>query len=233
MNAAAISENMIPKSENRTDRRTKIITAGVLAVWLALVLELGAAGSFVRQPGSIPVPIIIGVIAPIIVFLVAFWLSESFHSLVLTADLRLMAGVQAWRFAGLGFLALYAHGVLPGFFAWPAGLGDMAIGLTAPWIIMALIQQPDFKDSPLFIGWNLFGMLDLVGAITTGAVSSGLAPGIVGATTTAPMALLPLVLIPAYLVPLFFMLHLASLFQVSARSSRNKSRVGTSYANAG
>jgi hypothetical protein len=225
MDTTAISENMIPRSEDAIERRTKFITAGVLAVWLALVFELGEAGAFVRQPGSIPVPIIIGVIAPLIVFLAAYRLSELFHQLVMTADLRLMAGIQAWRFAGLGFLALYAHGVLPGFFAWPAGLGDMAIGLTAPWVIMALIQRPDFKDSPLFIGWNVFGMLDLVSAITTGAVSSGLAPGIVGSATTAPMALLPLVLIPAYLVPLFFMLHLATLFQVSARWSTSASRV--------
>ena len=233
METAAINENMIHKSENRTDRWAKTITAGVLVVWLALVLELGANGSFVRRPGSIPLPIIIGVIAPLIVFFAAFRLSESFHSLVLTADVRLMAGIQAWRFAGLGFLALYANGVLPGFFAWPAGVGDMFIGLTAPWVIMALIQRPDFKSSSLFIGWNLLGILDLVVAISTGALSSGLAPGIVGATTTAPMAHLPLVLIPAYLVPLFIMLHLATLFQVSTSSSRNVSKVAMSYSNVG
>ncbi len=193
-------------------------------VWLALVFELGANGAFVKRPGSVPVPIIIGVIAPIIVFLAAFALSRSFHTLVLTADIRLMAGVQAWRFAGLGFLALYANGVLPGVFAWPAGIGDMVIGFTAPWIIIALIQRPDFKSSPLFLLWNLFGILDLVVAVGTGALSSGVAPGIVGPMTTAPMAHLPLVLIPAYLVPLFIMLHLATLFQVSAESSRNKGR---------
>jgi hypothetical protein len=233
METAAINENMIPKSESRTDRWAKAITAGVLVVWLALVFELGANGSFVRQPGSIPVPIIIGVIAPVVMFLAAFLLSESFHHLVSTADVRLMAGIQAWRFAGLGFLALYTNGVLPGFFAWPAGVGDMIIGLTAPWVIMALIQRPDFKSSLLFIGWNLFGILDLVIAISTGALSSGLAPGIVGAATTAPMAHLPLVLIPAYLVPLFIMLHLATLFQVSTRSSSNESQFGMRYSNAG
>jgi hypothetical protein len=224
MGTAAITDNMTPSSESMTEIWAKTITAGALVVWLALVFALGADGSFVRRPGSIPVPIIIGVIAPVIVFLAAFALSRSFHTLVLTADVRLMAGVQAWRFAGLGFLALYANGVLPGFFAWPAGVGDMVIGLTAPWVIMALIQRPDFKSSPLFVGWNLFGILDLVVAVGTGALSSGLAPGIVGAATTAPMARLPLVLIPAYLVPLFIMLHLATLFQVSAESSRNKVR---------
>lgn len=204
------------KSEEMIDRTAKTITGGALIAWLALVFVLGANGSFARPPGSVPVPIIVGVLAPIIVFLAAFRLSRSFYNLVLSADLRLMAGMQAWRFAGLGFLALYAHGVLPGFFAWPAGLGDMAIGVTAPWVILALIQRPSFKSSPLFVVWNLFGILDLIVAVTTGALSSGLAPGITGAVTTSPMAHLPLVLIPAYLVPLFIMLHLATLFQISA-----------------
>lgn len=122
---------------------------------------------------------------------------------------------------------------MPGFFAWPAGVGDMFIGLTAPWVIMALIQRPDFKSSPLFIGWNLLGILDLIVAVGTGALSSGLAPKIVGATTTAPMAHLPLVFIPAYLVPLFIMLHVATLFQVLTKSSKNVSQVGIRYSNAG
>ncbi len=207
------------KGEEIMDRITKTITGGVLIVWLAVVFVLGAIGAIARPPGSVPVPIIIGVTAPIIVFLAAYRLSRSFHSFVLSADLRLMAGMQAWRFAGLGFLALYAQGVLPGFFAWPAGLGDMAIGITAPWVILALIQCPDFKVSPLFVVWNLFGILDLIVAVTTGALSSGLAPGITGAVTTAPMAHLPLILIPAYLAPLFIMLHLATLFQITAKTS--------------
>lgn len=197
----------------------KMIAGVVLVLWFALIFILGARGVFPRPPGSVPVPIIIGMLAPIIVFLTAFRLSRSFHDFVMVADLRLMAGIQAWRFAGLGFLALYAQGVLPGFFAWPAGLGDIAIGITAPWVIIALIERPDFKNSFLFVAWNLFGILDLIVAISTGALSSGLAPGVTGAVTTAPMALLPLVLIPAYFVPIFVMLHLAALFQVSAKPS--------------
>jgi hypothetical protein len=51
---------------------------------------------------------------------------------VLSLDIRLIVGMQAWRWAGLDFLSLYVHKVLPAVFALPAGLGDMAIGVTAP-----------------------------------------------------------------------------------------------------
>jgi hypothetical protein len=196
-----------------------LAVAAVLAVWFALILALGAGGAFATPPGMLPLPIAIGVTAPVIVFLGAYWVSRRFREFVLAADLRLITGIQAWRAAGFGFLALYAYGVLPGLFALPAGLGDIAIGVTAPWIILALIRQPGFATSKTFLVWNLLGLLDLVVAVSTGALGSGLATGIAGEITTRPMGELPLLLIPAYLVPVFIMLHLTALFQVRRLAS--------------
>jgi len=195
------------------------IVVALLAVWFAVVFVLAATGALVRPTGQAPIPIGVGVLMPIIVFLLAFRLSRGFRDFVLGVDLRLAVGIQAWRFAGIAFLALYAQGSLPGFFAWPAGLGDIAVGLTAPWVVMAL-QRPGFEASKLFMWWNLLGILDLVVAVTTGVISNGLAPGLAGEITTAPMALLPLVLIPTFFVPIFVILHLAALLQVSCKSSR-------------
>ena len=204
---------MLSSQPTGNDPRVTLVVAVVLAIWLALVFLLGAGGAFARPPGALPLPILIGVTTPIIAFLAAFWVLGAFRDFVLAVDLRLVTGIQAWRFAGLGFLALYAHGVLPGLFAWPAGLGDIAIGVTAPWVILALIRRPSFAASKPFVVWNLLGVLDLVVAVGTGALSSGLALGVAGEVTTGPMAQLPLVLIPGYLVPVFIMLHLTALFQ--------------------
>jgi hypothetical protein len=161
----------------------------------------------------LPLPILAGVLAPILVFLIAFWTVSPFRDLVMSIDLPVMAGIQAWRFAGLGFIALYAYGVLPPLFALPAGLGDMAIGVTAPLVILALRRHPAFAGSRLFWIWNLFGMLDLVVAVSLGALSAVLGIGISVGITTFPMGRMPLVLIPTFLVPVFVMLHLASLLQ--------------------
>ncbi len=191
---------------------TLVVAAGI-AIWLALVVLLGAGGAFVRPPGAPPLPILIGVSAPLIAFLAAFWIVRAFRGFVLAVDLRLVTGIQAWRFAGFGFLALYAHGLLPGLFAWPAGLGDIAIEDTAPWVVLALMRRPGFAASRPFVVWNLLGVLDLVVALSTGVLGSGIARSLAGEVTTGPMAQLPLVLIPAYLVPFFIMLHLAALFQ--------------------
>ena len=185
----------------------------MLSLWLAFVLLLGARGNFVSPPGAPPLPIAIGVLLPVIVFLAALAMWRPFRELLLNTDLALMTGIQAWRFAGLGFIALYAYGVLPGAFAWPAGLGDIAIGVTAPWIAAALIRHPAFAASRVFAIWNGLVLLDLVVAVSTGAYASLSASGAVGEITTRPMAELPLVLIPAYFVPIFIMLHIVALAQ--------------------
>jgi hypothetical protein len=199
-------------THRRTARLGPVIVV-VLALWLALVFLLGAVGAFVRPPGTPPLPILCGVSVPVILFLAMYWVSGAFRGQLLAIDLPLAAAVQAWRAGGLGFLALYAHGVLPGSFAWPAGLGDIAIGVTAPWVALALVRRPGFSSSRVFAVWNVLGILDLVVAIGAGALSSILATGTAGEVTTGPMAQLPLVLIPAYLVPLFIVLHLTALLQ--------------------
>ncbi len=183
----------------------KLVEAGswaigvMLAAWLALVAVLAAGGNFVSAPGELPRPIALGVAAPIVVFLIALAMSRSVRDFALEANLPLLTAIQAWRFAGLGFIALYAYGVLPGVFAWPAGLGDIAIA---------------------FVIWNLLGILDLVVAVGTGAYGSMSATGAAGEITTRPMAELPLVLIPAYFVPIFVMLHVVALAQ-SIRMARH------------
>lgn len=191
----------------------KLAAAAVLAAWFVVVLVLGASGAFIAPPGTPPLPILAGVLVPVVVYFSAYWISRPFRDWVLSADLRPMMAIQAWRFAGLGFIALYAHEVLPPGFAWPAGLGDMAIGVTAPWMLVELMRRPGFAASKTFVVWNGLGVLDLVVAVSTGALSSALATGAAGEVSTGPMALLPLVLIPAYFVPIFVMLHAAALSQ--------------------
>jgi hypothetical protein len=115
--------------------------------------------------------------------------------------------------AGFGFLALYTYHILPGILAWPAGLGDMAISVTAPLMLFALLRQPDLAASKRFVVWNFFGILDLAVAVSMGALVPLLAPNLYGAVSTSPMAQLPLVLIPTYLVPTFLMLHFTALLQ--------------------
>lgn len=206
-----MSTTVIPPRTNPTaSSGIRLTVIFVLAVWFALIVTLGAKGAFLGRPGAPPIGMAIGFTAPMLFFFAWLRLSSAFRDFILSLDLRLIAGMQAWRFAGLGFLFLYAYDVLPGSFALPAGLGDMAVGFAAPWMILGLTRHPRFAASGAFIRWNWLGVLDLVVALGLGATMAMAAPGTIG---TAPMATLPLLIVPAFLVPLFLMLHAAALMQ--------------------
>ena len=193
--------------------------AAALLLWLALIAALAARGSFVTPPGEPPLALVTGLAAPLMLFFIGYRASAAFRGRVLSLDIRLISTIQAWRFLGFAFIALYAHGKLPGMFAWPAGLGDMLVAGTAPWIAMTLVRRPSFAASQSFRSWNWLGIADLVIAVSCGTLASGLVPGLVGEVTTAPMASLPLAFVPVYLVPLMLMLHAAALLQ-SRRAAR-------------
>jgi hypothetical protein len=192
---------------------TRWVIATALIAWFGLIFILGARGAFVGNAGSPPLGIFLGFALPLVTFFAAYSGWGAFRAFIHAADLRLIAAVQAWRWGGLGFLSLYAHGILPGLFAFPAGLGDMAVGATAPWIVLGLIRQPSFSTSRKFVAWNIMGILDLFLAVSLGTICSGFFPGLTGNITTSAMAQLPLVLVPAYFVPLFLMLHFTALLQ--------------------
>jgi hypothetical protein len=198
----------------RPNVRSAVFVA--LAMWFGLVFVLASQGAFVAGAGSPPLPIFFGVAIPLALFLAAYFGLKAFRDFILGADLRFVAAIQAWRWAGLGFLSLYVNGILPGLFALPAGLGDMAIGFSAPWIVLSLVRNPLFAASRRFMIWNILGIIDFVVAVSTATLSSGAFPvisALIGNVTTSPMARLPLVLIPAFMVPFFTMLHLTALFQ--------------------
>lgn len=213
-----MSTTVLPSSASSRPGGIRLGIVLVLAIWFVLVVSLGAKGAFLGRPGVPPIGMAIGFTAPLLIFFAWLRLSPVFRDFVLSLDLRLIAGMQAWRFAGLGFLFLYAYKVLPGLFALPAGLGDMAVGFVAPWMILGLVREPDFAASAAFVRWNWLGILDLVVALGLGASMAMAAPGTIG---TAPMATLPLLIVPVFLVPLFLMLHATALMQ-SRKIRRNR-----------
>jgi hypothetical protein len=125
-------------------------------------------------------------------------------------------------------VVLYFYGILPGMFANPAGWGDIAVGLTAPWVAMKLAEPGHRKG---FIFWNALGLLDLVVAVTTGTTSRLLNPHGLAA---GAMTLLPLSIVPTFLVPLFGILHLIVIAQArrwpEVEVAQNRQRVAASAA---
>lgn len=125
-----------------------------------------------------------------------------------------IVGVQLYRALGVIFIVLYFTGDLPGLFALPAGLGDIAVGLAAPFVAAHYARNPETNGRAVAI-WNIAGIADLVVAITTGFLTSPSRFQLYALDAPNDLiAAFPLALIPVFLVPLSIVLHVASLMKL-------------------
>ena len=191
-----------------------VVTA-IVILWLAGVVVAHYAGLLRTPPGSPPIPIFIAVTFPIAIFFAAYRAIPRFQAAVLGVDIGLVTSFQAWRVAGFVFLPLLVFGHLPGLFAWPAGLGDVAVGLAAPLVAWRVVRDASFATTGAFATFHWLGILDASVALGTFALASGLIPGLTNPTTVA-MAEMPLSLIPGFLVPAFLILHAVALLKARA-----------------
>jgi len=186
------------------------ISAIVLFGWFGITIALGVLGVYRGASDQIPT-IQYGILAPILIGGMLIVRSSTVRRLLESVPQQWLIGVQFYRVLGIIFLVLYAAGKMPGLFAWPAGLGDVLVGVLAPVVAIAHARGPE-KNGDLATAWNILGLTDLIVAVATGM-----------ATTPSPIqqfafdlpnelvGAFPLVLIPTYLVPLSVLLHLASL----------------------
>jgi hypothetical protein len=116
---------------------------------------------------------------------------------------------HTFRLIGIALVAVLVLGKLPAAFAVPAGLGDIAIAVAAPFVALSL-RRGAFGPGALW--FNILGLLDVIVAIVIGfAAGPGPTPLLAVTPPTEAMTRLPLVLLPTTLVPLVAVLHLVSL----------------------
>ena len=211
--------------------RTFLVSAVILIGWLAAAITLGAMGVYFVNTGDIPT-IQYGILLPILIGVLLIWRSETTKRIIAVVPQQWIVGVQLYRALGVIFLILYATGKLPGQFALPAGVGDIAVALLAPVVGLAYARSPH-KAAGLVAAWNVLGILDLIVAVGTGFMT---APSrflfLEVQPTSELITLLPLVLIPVYLVPLSIVLHLASLAKLrrESRASQSHGRIADARA---
>jgi hypothetical protein len=128
------------------------------------------------------------------------------------------------RVVGVTFLIVMAQGHLPAAFALPASLGDIAVGVAAPLVARRLARGSGHSRAMWF---NLFGILDLVVALSIGFLA-GLGPWrpLEVTPSTEPLSLLPLALVPTVAVPLSVALHIVSLRRLHTAAWPKENRGG-------
>ncbi len=203
--------------------QSRYTTAGALSVafvgWLAVAQYLGSANAyFATTENSVPT-VLLGLLIPLITAAMALWLSGSIASLVSAIPLPWIVAAQVFRVGGGIFLVLWADGRLPWQFALPAGVGDVTTGCFAV-VVAALLARRSTGARRAAYTWSLFGIADLVVALTMGAMTS---PGRAHLLALeAPNLLIssyPLVMVPTFAVPLALMLHGLVLWRLRPKTA--------------
>jgi hypothetical protein len=217
--AVSIGLNRSLKSAGWQDRDRKRATttiAALLIAWFVAALVTARLGFYQGTAAHAPT-IQYGLLIPILVGIVLFRSWRLLRSVVDALPQKWIAGVQFFRVEGAIFLILLAAGRLPGVFAWPAGVGDILVGLLAPIVGAAYMRRPDDMAGRLR-AWNLLGLLDLIVAVTTGFLSSPSPLQLFAFDRpNVLISAFPLVMIPVFLVPFAVLLHLASLAKLRQR----------------
>jgi hypothetical protein len=199
-------------------RRTATTVAGTAAAglggWLVASGLLARAGTYHQPSGQAAPWFGVAVAGTLLVLLAAARIPVVARILAAPGTPARLALPHTLRVVGVTFLLVMAQGHLPAVFALPAGLGDIAAGLAAPFVAWRLAHGSGHSRAVWF---NLFGILDLVVALSIGFLA-GLGPWRPFEVTpsTEPLSLLPLALVPTVAVPLSLALHLLSLRRLRA-----------------
>jgi hypothetical protein len=217
----------------RTSSR-RLWAAGVLALWFAVVLAIGA-GSALDPARGLGVPALgLTVTLPIAALIGAFFAGRSVRDAMLATPLSALVAVNAIRaIPGAMFVLLYAAGKLPAPFAPSAGWGDLFAGIAALPLAWAMVR---FGSGvwPLALVWNAIGLADLIAAIGFGALS---APGplqvFAGPPTSAIMTSLPWLIIPGFIVPSLIFIHVVVFYRLARSEALGPAhpRLGAGQAN--
>jgi hypothetical protein len=192
------------------EARIAVASGGVLALLAVIATMLAYSGVFQpRDTESVP-PVGINLVVVLSVLVVSLASSVSLRGL-LTRQEHLIR-LHLWRLVGVVFLLLMVRGQVPALWALPAGIGDILVAVTAPWVARNLHTPRGTRRAVI---WNLLGMADLIVAVGLGIMTS---PGPTQVFHTVPtselLAHFPLALVPTFLVPLAFVLHVVSLWQL-------------------
>lgn len=187
--------------------------AVILVIWIGTIWALAVKGVFHRDIGNVPA-LPIAIFLPVILGLFVVMRSEGVGRLLDATPASWLVGIQVYRVLGGMFLVYWIRDAIPGAFALPAGIGDVATGLLAlPAAVWVASGSP--IGTRMGIRWNVLGLVDFTIAVATGFLTSP-GPGHLLAHDhpNTLIAAFPTVMVPAFAVPFSILLHALSLRQL-------------------
>jgi hypothetical protein len=188
---------------------------GYLLMWSAMEILTAIGAEGVKMPVR---PNVIMFATSIALFGISWLVSSPLRRAASQVPLKSLVGLNVWRLGGFFFLLLYAAGRAGWPFASVAALGDIITGAVAAHLLLGMVRGRNVS-TPAVAAWNIFGLLDLLVAITLALLSTPGAPFQV--FTQVPshpaFARFPWIIVPVAIVPALIFVHLAIALQLRER----------------
>jgi hypothetical protein len=196
----------------------RLRTLVFLAFWFFGAIGLGISGALATS--GPPLLLAATIATPLLLFAADGRFGHPLFGGLTALGLSALVAAQTYRVVGAVFVVAAADGALPAGFALPAGLGDVAVGMAAPFVAAAIVAGKPYARR-LAVAWNLFGLADLIVAVTLGLAHSSSALGFLASSpTTDAVARYPLSLVPTFLVPISIILHVLALRRARSAPAR-------------
>jgi hypothetical protein len=174
---------------------------GAITFWACL----SQLPSRLGLPGNLVVPA-----AWILPSLILYWQRDWFLSHKLSQ--KWLIGLQLFRVIGGVFLIEMVRGNIPGIFSYPAGIGDILVGVAA-FVVLLASRGRQHVPGVLILLVIVIGMADFMSAFFFGFTSSEGSPlQLFFPAVTNRLMLFPTGMIPLFLVPYAIFFHFLSLF---------------------
>ncbi len=205
--------------ESRSIAIARAVMILAIVAWFVTAFVAGLVDR-VNQPGRAPTVVLAFLVVPTAGLVLAYLASASFGRAADGVPLTLLVGSHLWRFVGVGFVAGWIVGALPAGFGIPEGFGDI-VAATGALLLLPSLRRGTAPRGWL-LAWNVWGLIDLLSAITTGLLYSESTLGVLGpgTPTTRLMTTFPMSLIPTFFVPLFIVMHVLTFKRIADEAAR-------------
>ncbi|HEX9503500.1 MAG TPA: hypothetical protein VF974_04240 [Patescibacteria group bacterium] len=197
---AALDAGMTPASA----RNIQLGIFGFYILYLAYASILALKGVF--SVNSIPPKVMVFTAIPLtIILFVIIGNTKLFKKLLRSITLESLIALHVFRLLGVFDILLYFYHLLPGDFAFSAGMGDIITAILAlP--VAKMVSKGKPGSLKIAYAWNIFGTLDIITLLVI-AVINAKNPVVAGELGLQEMTIFPFVWFPAFAPATILFLH--------------------------
>jgi uncharacterized membrane protein len=194
-------------SSGQSIEKSNNVRSGVFIfflVWLIYASALALTGGL--SSNALPPRVMLLTSVPLMIILfLGVGNTRMYKKLLYSTSLESLIRIHIFRLVGVFFMILYFYKIFPAGLAFSDSIGDIATALLSIPLAKAVSQKKSWSIKAVY-AWNIFGILDIVSAITFAIVGT-ITAAKTGGHGPQEMTIFPFVFFPAFAPATILFLH--------------------------